>query len=133
MTIANDSLMQQVATLGITITDNMGAAATTQATATPLVNEVNRFTTANAGGTGAAILKSSLTNEAPPLCFVVNDSPYTIKIFPAIGEYQGGVLNASLSIPSGQSGIFVRVPPALATKGGNTGTGIGDWRSAVIP
>jgi hypothetical protein len=131
MSIANDSLLQNLATLGFTLTDNLAANNATQALAFPLIGDFCRFL--NAAANGTAILKSSLSNEAPPIVFVVNDSAQTMKVYCAIGETMSGVANGSLAIPSGQSGIFIRVPPAIAKGGGDVGTGVGDWRVAVIP
>jgi hypothetical protein len=130
MTVANDSLLYNLALAGFPVTDDQSAGLTTQTTGTPIIGDAFRVTT-SAGANGACILKSSLSNEACPLVFVINDSPNTIKVFPTPGESQGGSANASLSIPAGQSGIFVKVP-VLVQKGGGGG-GTTDWRSAVIP
>jgi|SRR5579883_1934261 len=129
MSLANDSLLANLALQGFAVTDNQAAQNTAQATGTSIVGDLFRVTTAV--NNGACVLKSSISNEASPLVFVVNDSASTIKVYPAVGESMGGTTNASLSIPSGQSGIFVRVPPQVQRGGG--GGGNGDWRNAVIP
>jgi hypothetical protein len=130
MSIANDSLMYVLGLLGFALDDNLRLTQTSQALADPVRSEVNRITSAVANG--AMQLKSSLSNDAPPVCFVLNDSAQTVKVFPATGENQGGVANASLSIPAGQGGIFIRVPVQTARAGGAVNATL-DWRSAVIP
>jgi hypothetical protein len=129
MSVANDSLLYSLGLAGFPVTDAQSAPVTSQTTGTPIIGDAFRVISAVANG--ACILKSSLSNEACPLVFVVNDSGSTIKVFPSPGENQGGSLNASLSIPSGQSGIFVRVPVQVQKGGGGGGTA--DWRSNVIP
>jgi hypothetical protein len=130
MSTANDSLLYNLALQGFAVTDDQNCGQTTQTLATPIIGDLFRVTTSVSNG--SAQLKSSISNEASPLIFVVNDSPNTIKVFPFVGETEGGVANASLSIPTGQSGIFVRVPPQVS-KGGGVVQGTGDWRIAIIP
>lgn len=130
MSTANDSLLYNLALQGFPVTDDQNCGQTTQTLGTPIIGECFRVTTAVSNGT--AQLKSSISNEAAPLIFVINDSANTIKVYPFVGETQAGVANGSLSIPTGQSGIFVRVPPQVA-KGGGVNQGTGDWRVAIIP
>jgi hypothetical protein len=131
MSVANDSLLYNLGLAGFPVTDNQSATAVAsqQATGTPVIGDAFRVT--NSAANGSCVLKSSLSNEACPLVFVINDSPNTIRIYAAPGENMGGVLNSFLAIPSGQSGIFVRVPVQVQKGGGGGGTA--DWRSAVIP
>jgi hypothetical protein len=131
MSTANDSLLYNLGLVGFPVTDNTSATVTAsqQNTGTAVVGDAFRVTNSNANG--ACVLKSSLSNEASPLTFVVNDSPNTIRVYAAPGENMGGVLNSFLAIPTGQSGIFVRVPVQVQKGGGGGGTA--DWRSAVIP
>ena len=130
MSTANDALLYNLALQGFPATDDAAAPnASSQGTATAFIGDLLRVTTSAANG--SVILKSNLSNEAPPLCFVVNDSPNTIKVYPFAGESLNGTTNLALSIPSGQSAIFVRVPPASSKGGGGGGTI--DWRAAVIP
>jgi hypothetical protein len=129
MSVANDSLLYNLALQGFPCTDDQSAMNTTQVLGTPVIGDL--FRVIKSATNGSLMLKSSISNEASPLIFVVNDSPNTIVVFPFVGESQGGSTNASLSIPTGQSGVFVRVPPQVQRGGGGGGTG--DWRSAVIP
>jgi hypothetical protein len=129
MSTANDSLLYNLALNGFPVTDDVSATSTAQSTATAVVGDLVRVIQSVANG--ALVLKSSLSQDAPPLAFVVNDSGNAIKVFAFTGEFLNGVANGSLSIPGGQSGIFVRVPPQVAKGGGGGGTL--DWRSAVIP
>ncbi len=131
MSTANDALLYNLGLTGFPVYDDVfiATAQITQALSVPVFGELTRVVSAPANG--ALILKSLLSNDAPPLVFVVNDSAQTIVVFCFKGENLNGSLNGSLSIPSGQSGIFVRVPPTAA-KGG-AGVGTTDWRSAAIP
>jgi hypothetical protein len=124
MSTANTALLYNLALLGTPVDDDIigNGVASSQAGAPVLRSELTRITKAAAND--SFVLKSILSGEANSLTFVVNDSANTIKVFCAIGETLGGVLNSSLSIPTGQSGIFVRVPNALGTP---------DWRAAAIP
>jgi hypothetical protein len=131
MSTANLAVLYNLALLGTPVTDDNlinSAAVSTQTAATPVVGELYRIIgTAPSQGTAnsSCVLKSIITGEASALTFVVNDSSVTIKVFCAPGETIGGVSNGSLAIPTGQSGIFVRVPNSIG--------GTGDWRAAVIP
>lgn len=129
MSTANDALLYNLGIEGFPTTGDQTANQTTQALGTPVIGSVLRVVSAVANG--ACTLKSSLSNEASPMVFVVNDSTQAIKVFPSVGESQGGTANASLSIPAGQSAVFVRVPVQTIKGGGGGGTL--DWRSAVIP
>lgn len=130
MSTANDALLYNLGLLGFPVTDDvLIAAGTTQAGASPLIGDLIRVTSSIANG--ALVLKSSVSQEAPPLLFVVNDSAQTIKVFCFAGENLNGTLNSSLSISSGQSAIFVRVPVQTVKGGGGGGTI--DWRAAAIP
>lgn len=132
MSVANQALLYNLALLGTTVDDDCTAnSGGLQAGAWPIKSEACRVTVAGAPlsigavANSSCVLKSVLSAEASQFTFVINDSTVTIKVFCAPGETLGGVANASLSIPSGQSGVFVRVPNAI-----NPG---GDWRAAVIP
>lgn len=130
MSTSNDAHLAALAAEGVLIADGWGAPnASSQATATRLQGNAMRVTTSVANG--SVVLPSSLSNECPYLAWVINDSPNTILAYPFTGEKQNGGTNATLAIPSGQSGYFVRVPPAIGKGGGGGGTL--DWRSAVVP
>lgn len=135
MSVANDALIYNLAQNGFAIFDNQAAPNTTQATATRCVGQVTRFTTSAAGGSAAAVGPELLSLEASGMIFVINDSPNAIKWFPKTGETNGGVANASTSIPAGQSMIGIAVTAAKVGKGGGFAPGsfANDWRTAVIP
>lgn len=134
MSVANDALLVNLGLNQFPVYDNLNSSVTAQGTATRLLGAVNRVTTAAANG--SFVLPSLVSLEADSgLIFVINDSAQTIKVFPFTGETNGGVANASLSIPTGQSGIFVAVTAAKTAKGGGIAPGsfANDWRSAAIP
>jgi hypothetical protein len=122
MSLANTALLFNMGLLGTPLYDNLlGGPAAAQATALPLPGEMNRVT---AGANNQSfILRSIKSGEASTMTVVVNDGPNACQVFPAVGENQNGVANAALSIPAGQSGLFVLVPNKL---------GGPDWRSNVI-
>lgn len=122
MSLPNTALLFNMALMATPLYDNLlGGPASTQATALPMPGEMNRVTAGAANQ--SLILRSIKSSEASTIVFLVNDSPGAVVVFPAVGENQNGVANASLSIPAGQSGIFVMVPNKL---------GGPDWRSNVI-
>ena len=124
MSVANTALLYNLGLLAFPVTDDLTAGPASTQNGAPVLNgELCRCV--SSGVNGSFMLKSLLTQDAPPLVFVVNDSPNTIKVYPFTGENVGGSGNSPLSIPAGQSGIFISVPNA---KGGTQ-----DWRSAVIP
>lgn len=134
MTVANDALLLNLGLNQFPVFDDMVASNTTQATATRLVSQVSRFT--KVAASGAAVLPSLLSLEAPTLVFVINDDPAdALTVFPATGETRNGTLNSGLSVPAGQSAIFIAVLAAKTAKGGGIAPGsfANDWRSAVIP
>jgi hypothetical protein len=130
MSTTNDAMLYNLGVDAFPVVDNLAAMnANAQNTATPLLGAANRVVTSVSNG--SCILPSILSNASSnALLFVVNDSPNTIKVYPAAGENQNGVANATLSVPTGQSAIFMKVPPATSKGGGGGGTT--DWRSAVI-
>jgi len=128
MSTTNDAILYSMGIRHVAVTDNQSALNTAQGQGTPVIGSLFRVT--NSVANGACTLKSSLTNEAQAMVFVINDSPNTIKVFSSVGENQSGSANASLSIPTGQSGVFVRIPVQTSKGGGGGGTL--DWRSAVI-
>jgi hypothetical protein len=128
MSVANTALLYNLGLTQFPVYDDLASlVVTVQTGATSLIGEACRVTTAIANG--AFTLKSLLTLDGPPLVFVINDSAQTIKVFPFLStaspESINGTANLALSIPTGQSGIFISVPNA---KGATQ-----DWRAAVIP
>lgn len=135
MSLANDALLVQLAQNGFPVFDDLAAPNTTQQLATRCIGQANRFTTSTASATASAILPSLLSLEASGLVFVINDSPNSIRVYPFAGETEQTVANQALTIPTGQSGIFIAVTAAKVSKGGGTvpGSFANDWRTAVIP
>jgi len=118
MSLVNVALQQF---LNLPTFDNqVSTAINTQTGAPVLVGQKNRMT---AGSTTQSFcLESIITGEASQdIVWVINDSPGAVNIFPAVGENQNGVANASLSIAAGRAGVFVRSKNPSP-----------DWRSAVI-
>jgi len=135
MSLANDSLLAALGQEGVNLSDDdivIAAGMNTQANSYAIKGQAVRV--ASAPANGALQLKSLLSNEAPYMWWVINDSGQTIVVFPflstAFPEKQGGVNNAGLSIPAGQSGYGFKV--SQTTRGGGA-TNTVDWRSAVIP
>jgi hypothetical protein len=128
MSTTNDSAMYNLGILAFALNDNNSANSTTQATATPIIGEI--FRVLQSVASGIVLLKSILTKEAPPVVFVLNDSPNTIIANCWPGEKLNGVTNGTLSIASGAFGFFMQVPTQIARGGGGGGTL--DWRAAVV-
>jgi hypothetical protein len=110
--VGNAAMLEGLALDGFTIVDGLDAGGftttashTTQALATPVSSPVARFVTAKSAGTGTTILKSLLTGEAQYMIFIINDSPFTIIIYPASGEYLNTVQNGTLSLATGQTAV----------------------------
>ncbi len=99
--------------------DVTAGAASAQAGAYAIVSDATRVTVAQASG--SLILRNILTNDAPPTCWVLNESGQTIKVYCSLGDLMNGVANSFLSLTDGQGGVFVRVRKNL------------DWRGAAIP
>jgi hypothetical protein len=53
---------------------------------------------------------------------VINDGANALAVFPWPGDKLGGVLNASLNVPSGSVAVFLKIDTGSAQ----------DWRSAII-
>lgn len=137
MSVANTALLYNLGVEGFLVSDDLSAGpATARATALRLPSQLNRVTVSVANG--ACCLPSIISGEAAWIVFVVNDSPNTIVVgaaAPGGGASTQETINGTattsnygagtLSIPSGQSGIFVPVPNG---KGGTL-----DWRAAAIP
>ncbi len=132
MSTTNDNLMVACGQEGFAQVDVfLSSSNQSQSTARPISAAVTRVLASPVSGNGSLIMRSIGSGEASnPMAFVLNDSPNTIKVFPAVGENQGGVANASLCIPSGQSGFLFKT--ATTQKGGGTAATL-DWRSAVVP
>lgn len=130
MSVANTALLYNLGSRGHPFVDDiLAGVASARATAPRLPSQINRVTSAPANG--ALCLPSILSGEAAAIVYVINDSSQAISIGASAGETVNGVTTngsystGTLSIPAGQSGIFVPVPNG---KGGTL-----DWRSAVIP
>lgn len=133
MSVANDALLIALGQNGFPVLDDQSAPNTTQATATRVTGQVTRFIVVPASG--AAVLPALISLEAQSIVFVINDGANALAVFPATGDTRNGTLNSSLSVPAGQSAIFIKVQAASVGKGGGIAPGSfsNDWRSAVIP
>lgn len=136
MTVANDALLINLGQNDFPVFDDLVASATTQNLATKCVSQVNRFIKVVASG--AAVLPSLVSLEAPNMIFVINDDPSdALSVFPAPGETINalGVNAAFTGIAAGTSAIFIAVVAAKAAKGGGIvpGSFANNWRAAVIP
>jgi hypothetical protein len=133
MSIPNDALLVALGQEQFPVFDGQSANNTTQGTATRCTGSVTRFTIVASGG--AAVMPSLLTGEAGPIAFVINDGANALSVYPFTGETRNGTLNSALSIPVGQSAIFIKVTASQIAKGGGIvpGSFANDWRSVVIP
>ena len=101
----------------------VGGAASAQGTATKINRRLTRCTKSVASG--SFVLPSLLSEEATQQPhWVVNDTTGAILVYSALGETMNGSTNGNLSIPAGETGIFV---PVHETASGNN-----DWRSSAI-
>lgn len=132
MTVATDAVRAFLIQLGATLDDDMVAlVGGAQSSAPRLKSEGNRFTKV-ATAADSCQLPNILTGEAAGTArIVINDTANALAVFPSAGESINALaVNLALSVPAGQSGIFI--PPAPATSGGATVT-LPVWRAAVIP
>ncbi len=120
MSTATVALMGHLARHGFTIDDDLvGGALAAQAGATPLTRNVSRCTKSSAA-TASFILRDMLTNNAPSLVFVLNDSANSINVYPFVGQNINGSLNTALAVAAGGFAMFSRVMATL------------DWRAAAF-
>lgn len=134
MSVANDALLVNLGLNQFPVVDDLVTAATTQATATRCLGQVNRFV--KVASTATAVLPSLLSLEAPTIIFIINDGANTLVLWPFGTETINGA-NAVLSggIPAGQSAICIAVVAAKTAKGGGIAPGsfANDWRVVAIP
>jgi hypothetical protein len=90
------------------VASGTSGAAGTQANATPIRSNFTRFTGAANAATNTAVLPPLLSGRGF-ISFVINDAPNPIQVFCAPGENLQGSANGSLSIPAGQSAVFIPV------------------------
>lgn len=95
--------------------DKTAGIANSQGGANAILSQVSRITSAVANG--SMILRDMLTNDAPSLVWVINDSAQTIQVYPFVGQHVNGALNTALAIAAGGFGFFSRVQANL------------DWRA----
>lgn len=124
MSTTNEAVLKALRTTAVYREDVLvGGAISAQGTATKINARLTRCTKSVASG--SFVLPSLLTEEATQQYYwVVNDTAGAIVVYCALGETMNGSSNANLSIPAGQSAIFVPVH--------ETATGHNDWRSSVI-
>lgn len=116
MSAVNTSLMGHLARAGMFLTDNLSAGpAASQATAIPVISQNSRVLVSAANG--SVQLPDQLTNVAPNMMFVLNDSPNAINVYPFAGQNMNGVANAALTIAAGGFAFFCRLKANL------------DWRA----
>lgn len=110
---------------------------TTQATALPIIGQVVRvmFGVSNM----ALVLPDIQLGTSDTIVFVVNESANAVVVFPAVAgtgnpaQQMNGTNNASLSIPSGQTGIFSMINQTRVGKGGGVASPTNGWLGAVWP
>ena len=132
--LTNDALLEILSEDGWPVSDEIFIAAgagTTQAAGFPVKGSCHRIV-ANATASAALTMRSVKSQEAPSMVWLLNDSANTIVVFCAAGDNMNGVANASFSITAGNAAVFARVPAQVKRKGGTSGGGTLDWRSALI-
>jgi hypothetical protein len=132
--LTNDALLEALAADGWPVGDEVfipAAAGTTQAAGLPFKSAAHRVT-ANGTASASMTLKSLLSNEAPGLVWLINDSANTVAVFPFAGEKMIGVANASFLVTAGNAAVFVAIPVQIKRKGGTSGGGTTDWRASLI-
>jgi hypothetical protein len=72
------------------------------------------------------IMREGSAGDASPVTFIINDSPNTVVVWPAVGEAMNGVTNGNLPIPASQYAFMQRIPRI------GVGGGVPDYRTAVI-
>lgn len=87
--------------MGADITTGVTAAGSTQATATPLMSGFNEIGT-TAASTGVVLPRGSDTSS------VFNGGVSALTVYPPVGGFINGVLNAAFSVPAGKTGTFHR-------------------------
>lgn len=119
MSTTNTSLMGHLGRHRISIDDNKTAGtASSQTGANAITSQLSRITSAIANG--SVILQDMLTNVAPSIIWVLNDSANTIQVYPYSGQNVNGSLNTPLAIAAGGFGFFSRVQANL------------DWRAQAF-
>lgn len=129
MTASTDAVRAMGVLLEASFEDNLVAlAGGAQNTSPRLKAEVSRFTkVATAADSCQLPSIGSMENQGQPR-IVINDTANAVAVFPAAGENINALgANTALSVPAGQSAIFV--PPVV----GSTGATPTNWRGAVIP
>jgi hypothetical protein len=130
----NDSLLEALAGDGWPLGDEVFIAAgagTTQAAGLAFRSSAMRVIgngTANASMT----LKSLVSNDAPGIFWLINESANNIAVFPFSGEKMNTVANAAFSVTAGNAAVFVPTPPQIKRKGGTSGGGSLNWAASLI-
>jgi hypothetical protein len=138
MSVTNDSLRRAMAFIVTpewsNLSANFATGAGAQSQGLPLQGEMNGIN--NSVATGACVLRSITTGEAPALVIVINDSLNSINVGASAGEKVNGVATTSsfgagvLAVASGGFGIFLATG-SLGKSGGNPAT-TQDWRAAAF-
>lgn len=136
----NADIMQAVALNDLApLNDNISALFATgagaQAQGIRIYGVVNRIVKSVA--TGAVILPSVVSMEAPPLVIVLNDSPNSINVGAAAGEQMNGVATTSsfgagiVTIAAAGAGIFFRSGSPAGIGGVGTASQL-NWHGAAM-
>ena len=131
MSASTDACRALVLQMGGTIDDNLTAlAGGAQNSAPRLKSEGNRFTKVVTAADSCQLPALKSLEAGGMARVVINDTAAALAVFPATGETINALAaNASLSVPAGQSAIFV--PGAQPTIGPTAI--LTNWRAAVIP
>jgi hypothetical protein len=126
--LTNDYIYEIMGTQGYPCGEDIflfAGAGTTAATGYAVRDQVHRVITSIANA--ALTMKSILTNDAPQLVVIINDSAQTIKIFP----YTGGTVDTTETINGATTGfsiatvttaVFFSSLVAIKRKGGSGST-----------
>jgi hypothetical protein len=132
--LTNDALLETLAIDGWPVGDEIfipAGAATTQAGGLAFKASAHRVT-ANGTANASMTMRSLLSNDAPPMAWLINDSANTVAVFCAAGEKMNGGANGSFSVTAGNAAVFIAIPVQIKRKGGASGGGTLDWRAALI-
>jgi len=132
--LTNDALYEQLGSDGYAVGDDIfifAGAPIVQAGAVAVKAQVHRVVK-NLTVNAALIMRSKLTNDAPPFAWLLNDGANDIRVYAFVGELMNGTLNNFFTVTAGNAALFVGIPTQLKRKGGFVVAGTLDWRPALI-
>ena len=133
--LTNDALLEILSEDAWPIGDEIfigAGASTAQAGGVPVKGCCHRVTK-NGTANGSLVMKSITSVDAPSMVWIINDdATNAVKVFCAAGDNMNGSANGSLTVGAASAAVFARVPAQIKRKGGSSGGGSLDWRSAVI-